>query len=534
MITVSLYVIPFPGQCVKGEDTFLETVHPYVHKSPYTALIAGLKPRLVRKNVDINIRIIDMQTLKVEKEKYGELNYPKMTLEKFRVGCYFDEVKDYVKEDDIIGINANFTHSRRVAIDFAKYASKKNPTALIVFGGTDATHDPEYYLRNGGDVVVRGEAEITFELLIEAVYKKLSLSTLPNISYQENGSISHNPTNFLKKSYAFNVETMLPPDLGAVDLQTYTDTGEGPPNVKGINGPFISVETSRGCAQACTFCATPATKGSYRFMRIETIRKHFEYFREMGIHGLMFREDNVLSRIHRKSNGNYMYPNGRDELIEMFKLAREMRFAWEFPNGLEFGQFIHGNEIDYELIDLIFWHDYSSPRPAGCYRAGIPLENLTDESSKLFRKLKPLGQIKKIIAALAESGVNTLTFNVIIGRPQDDDMTLKLTYQRCLEIKELLKSINPNINIYFNVFNLSIFPGTVDYKKLQHLLAFDLEKDPEVITFYLACLNTKYFTALEMTQARGILSSILNGEQLIDKNDKVRCLTNPRFETLFC
>lgn len=42
MITVSLYVIPFPGQCVKGEDTFLETVRPYVHKSPYTALIAGV------------------------------------------------------------------------------------------------------------------------------------------------------------------------------------------------------------------------------------------------------------------------------------------------------------------------------------------------------------------------------------------------------------------------------------------------------------------------------------------------------------
>lgn len=529
MILASLYSVPAPGQRLRGETKFLGTVRTHMHKAPLTALASGTRERLQRRGIAATIRIIDMQTLGSDEECYGSLDYEGLILDKFRIGCTFESVADRVREDDVVGINANFTHSRRIETDFARFAKAKNPRALVVFGGSDATQDPEYFLRNGADVVVRGEAEITFELLLEAVSQKRDLATVPNLSFVRNGTVTNTPKRFL--SDAYDVETMPPPDLGLVDLSKYTDTGEGQPP-EGVTGPFISVETSRGCAQACTFCATPSTKGRYRYMKLERIREHFEYFSRMGVTTLLMQEDNILSRIHRRTSGDYVDDRGRGELLDLFRLAREMGFTWEFTNGIEFGQYARNGVIDHELIETMFWHETRNGRHRGCYRATIPLENLTDESSHLFRKLKPLGESLPVIRAIAQTGVHSLTFNLIIGRPQDDEHVLRLSYDRCREVRDAVAESDSSVNTYFNVYVLSLFPGTVDFRQHKHMLAFDLEKDPEVVTFYLACLRTPHFSPLETTTARGTLAARLNDERLIATYDETRFLTDARFEAV--
>jgi len=168
----------------------------------------------------------------------------------------------------------------------------------------------------------------------------------------------------------------------------------------------------------------------------------------------------------------------------------------------------------------------------GCYRATIPLENLSDDRSKLFRKLKPLGESTRVIRALAETGINTLTFNLIVGRPQDDDEILRLSHERCELVRDIVAGASPSTTVYFNVYNLSLFPGTIDYRKLKHLLAFDIELHPEVITFYLGCLRTAHYSPLEITQLRGALASSLNGADLIGDFDETRFITHPRFERI--
>lgn len=405
-----------------------------------------------------------------------------------------------------------------------------NPEALIVFGGTDATQDPEFYLRNGADIVVKGEAENTFVLLLRAIDRHERYDDIPNIAYREGQRIIHTEKKFLIDY--FDIESMPPPNLNIVDLTKYTDTGEGKPP-HWIKGPFISIETSRGCAQACTFCATPPTKGRYRFMRIEQIKQHFEYFRSMGITTLLFQEDNVLSRIHRNGNGAYVYPEGREELLQMFQLARKMEFAWEFTNGLEFGQYLHQGRIDYELIETMFWHrPQNEGGVQGCYRATIPLESLTDSGVNLFRKLKPFGESEMIIRTLADTGINGLTFNLIIGRPQDDQLAITSSLQRCRSIQKIITETHSDVNMYFNVYCLSIFPGTMDYKRLNHMLAFDIERHPEIITFYLGCLQTPFFSPLELTCVRGTLASVLNEHRLIAEFDEIRFLTHSKFERM--
>jgi hypothetical protein len=210
-----------------------------------------------------------------------------------------------------------------------------------------------------------------------------------------------------------------------------------------------------------------------------------------------------------------------------------MKFSWEFTNGLELGQLEYRGEIDLELISAMFRRGTHDGNFIGCYRATLPLECLTDEGEKLFRKLKPYSVEQSIIRAIISTGVPALSFNVIIGRPEDDERALATTYQRCLEISDLGESSAQSPIIYYNVYVLSLLPGTVDYRRYRSMLAFDLNKDPEVVTFYLGSLNTPHFSPFEITQARGTMASLLNNAALVRQQDETNFITSPRFRRLF-
>ncbi|TAL67851.1 MAG: radical SAM protein [Bacteroidetes bacterium] len=531
MIVVKLIASPIPGLCIAGENKFLGTVRPNMHKASLTALSAGLVERLDESGVHCELEIVDMQIGDVQFTKYGILDYENLVIEKHRVGIPFENIKLKIVESDIIGLSANFTHSRKIITDLASYCKVIKKNIILIIGGADATSNPLYYLKYGADIIVKGEGEITFQLLIERIHFKKDFESVPNIVYKsKSGKIKVNRINYLKQQ--FNIEKMNPPNLDIVDLSKYTDTGEGKPPIS-ITPPFISVETSRGCFHSCSFCTTPQMKGRYRYMKENNINKHFEYFKSKGINTILFQEDNILSRIWRKKNSDYFFNNGRKELIDIFKIARNMEFNWEFTNGLELGLFENNGIIDDELIHYMFWNKKDNRNIKGCYRASIPLENLTKSNILLFRKLKPFDSMKTIIKILSELNLEMLSFNLIIGRPQDDEITLRKTFLKCLEIKELFAHYGNNTQIYFNIYNLALIPGTIDSIKFQNLLAFDLEKDPEVITFYLGCLRTGNFSPLEITQARGTLVQKLNDNSLIKDYDNTFNLTHKRFYNLF-
>jgi hypothetical protein len=533
---VTLFAVPAPGQCVKGEPKFLGTVRTNMHKASLTALAASLRNTLALDGlIDIHVKISDLQTAGDDKIKYAEMKLGHVVLEKYRVGADFSLANHDIVDSDVIGISANYTHSRLIVADFLSHVRHINRSALIVVGGTDATGDAEYYLKIGADVVVRGEGELTFHQLVKARWEGRDFEDIPNIHYfdGETRIVRTNRSTFLNRQSSFDVENLPVPALDLVNLSKYDDTGEGKPPYHFIRGPFISVETSRGCAQACSFCATPIAKGRFRFMSSKAIERHFKVFWDAGVRTLLFQEDNVLSRIHRGKNGDFVFPEGRQATIEMFTIAYEMGFSWEFTNRLEFGQFEHDGKIDVELINVLFRHDIGKGRARGCYRATMPLENLSDDSSRLFRKLKPLGIIRNICEAVVATGVPALSFNLIIGRPQDDEKILALSFERCLQIKEACHRINAQMDVYFNVYVLSLLPGTVDFRRFRHILAFDIEKDPEVITFYLGSLQTQHFSPLEITQARGTMAQLLNGPSLIGNYDENYFLTSSRFQRLF-
>jgi hypothetical protein len=83
-----------------------------------------------------------------------------------------------------------------------------------------------------------------------------------------------------------------------------------------------------------------------------------------------------------------------------------------------------------------------------------------------------------------------------------------------------------------NVYFLSLLARTVDFRKFEHLLAYDIP-EPEVVTFYLGSLDPPNLTPEEMTRTRGSLAAALNLGALISAFDENEFLTAPEFDAWF-
>ncbi|MEF3113454.1 MULTISPECIES: B12-binding domain-containing radical SAM protein [Streptomyces] len=510
---VHLYYAPYPGQKFKDEEHTISPVRLFNPKSALVTLAAGTRAYLSEWGVDAELRVIDTQVDEDEPVHYKTFGYGASSIDCLRYGGAFERYDQSFREADIIGVSNNFTNSAGVVTDFAKHARTVNPRAVVIGGGMDVTARPEWYLDNGFDVVVQLEGELTFAKVVEAVARKQPIKEA--VLTRE-----HGPGLVVLGGPALKLDDLPPMALDLVDeLGRYNDTGEGTPPPT-VAAPFTCFESSRGCYRTCSFCATPL-RGKYRYMSPEAVERHFAYFRRMGIRNLLFQEDNILSRLQRSGRGTMLHKQGREEVKEIFRLARAYGFSWEFANGLEFGKFLDLGRPDTDLMAEMFWSDKSGEHWKGCYRVQIPLEFLGDDPGSRFNKLREFEEELEILDAMLEYGVTYQTFNVLIGHDGDDAAAIDRYLERSLRLKEALRERDAEVVPYFNVYNRTLLPGTADFRNKHERLRFDIERDPEVISVYLAPMDTEYLTYDELLDARLRMMSELN-EGLIDQYDGIQ------------
>ncbi|MCG5463625.1 cobalamin-dependent protein [Micromonospora sp. NPDC053740] len=509
---VTLLYAPYPGQSFRDEDTTISPVRVRNPKSALVTLAAGARAYLREWGVDAEFKIVDTQVDDGEPEHYASFQYGPRTIDCHRYGGPFEAYADEARAADIIGISNNFTNSARVVTEFATFLKQVNPNALIVGGGMDVTARPDWYLANGFDVVIQLEGELTFAKLIQARATGQPIEGMVMTRRVGDGLV-------IMGGAQLNLAELPPMALDLIDdLSVYDDTGEGQPPMT-VRAPFTCFETSRGCYRTCSFCATPM-RGHYRYMKPEVVRRHFEYLKSMGISNILFQEDNTLSRIQRSGRGTLLHDSGREDTLEIFRMAREMGFSWEFANGLEFGKFLDLGEVDRELMETLFWNDTSGDRWIGCYRVQIPLEYLGDEPTKKFNKLRPFQEQLQIVTSMLDLGVRYLTFNMLIGHDDDDQAMIDMYLDRCLQLKARLNEASTEATNYFNVFNRTLLPGTADFRKKADRLSFDIEKTPEVISVYLSPMPSNHLSYYQLFEQRLRLTEALNGS-LIDQYDGI-------------
>jgi|SRR3989344_1031226 len=457
---------------------------------------------------DLDVDLIDIKSLsKGRLEPYGEFNYGDDILIKLRVGASFSSVKNKIEESDFIGITSNYTYESNIVRDFVKYIRNVNPESKILIGGSDATERPDYHLSNGVDVVMKGKSEFTVSHVIKALIDTKSLNEVPGIYYMNNGYLKENLKRGIEKISDLPLPAL---DLGKIYRWSQATEGGLP---QGVSKKVGVLETSRGCNEACPFCATTFQIGLFKGMSLEQIVKNIEHLKKYNIETVVIIDDNILYRVKNKYGGL----NGRNDLIKMFDYMYREGFAWTFYNGIQFGLLENGGGIDTKLIDSMFQNNNETRKPneryIGAFRAYIPAERLIEEEIKKFKKLKPFEIQNTIIKEIAFKKPAALNIGFIIGYPQDSHDSLAQMKKRGDEIREIInKSSNSKTLPYFIPFCLIPIPGTPDYRSAlkNQRFAYNINEHPELMNGYASILNGYHFSAEEITKRRYILAGELN------------------------
>jgi radical SAM superfamily enzyme YgiQ (UPF0313 family) len=320
-----------------------------------------------------------------------------------------------------VGISSMTGAQIRHGLKAARVARDADPSIPIVWGGNHPTLTPAQTAEHPlVDVVVIGEGEKTFRLLVDALKRGEDWRSVPNIAYK-----SVEGTVVRGHAYDFvDPEEMPELPYHLVDVEKYISGRVlfGRP-VRSL--PFI---TSFGCPYACTFCCQPVLSNRrWRRMSPElAARRASELASRFDLNAVEFHDEEFF--VDR---------------------ARGTRIAERI--GGAFSWYVQTRMDDLLALDLPSLEKYglSAVQPG--------LESGSDRLLKLVRKQETVAQYRAANAALARTGIQA-TYNFMMGFPTETPEDLNATVDLALELLEA----NPNARVAgFYVF--VPYPGSALY-----------------------------------------------------------------------
>jgi radical SAM superfamily enzyme YgiQ (UPF0313 family) len=385
------------------------------------------------------------------------------------VGAHFSAADEAIEESDWIGMSSHFTFESGVIRDLIAYIKKRKPSIKVMVGGADVKARPQDYLQMGADLAFVGDFD-------PGAFKSHASAGRPLTIAGSNvlGPYSHPFPELTSPSFE-----------KLKHLASYSDSHDGPVP-EGVSSPIGFIYFTRGCPRECNFCESRQSK--FEALDLDTSIKMLQHYQQAGIHTLNFADDNLLLLAARKG--------GRQDLLDLFAAMREMKFAWEFPNGLEIGRLLDShNELDDDVMNALFSHtiDPETNRLVGAYRVYIPVETFDRRGD--FRKLRSVQDQNRILSRIAASGLPELDFGVVIP-PNATEETFEHTRDGYQELRELI-SASGDAKARYAVFHL--IPIALFRSMPTKYSVWDF---PEGWNFYFPVYDGDHFSARQLFERR--------------------------------
>lgn len=292
----------------------------------------------------------------------------------------------------IVGITG-YTRERFYAYELIRNVRVAVPDAFIVVGGRHFGFLPQETLERMPEVdaVVRGEGEITFHEIVEAVRANRDMEGIAGVSWRKARQVVHNPDR-CQEDDLDQFRSYNPANLGEITPQELLGSTK-----LDIHHSYFSVHATRGCPNKCVYCSLTASKVRYR--SVDKILDEIEdKITLTGVRNVSFT-DSSLTISKRFVTA----------LCEGM-LARGLNLRWRCYSRVN---------IDIDILRLM--------RRAGLDSVEIGLETGSPKVLKSIRKNIRLDEVEAFCKRAHELGVKVWVFCMVSlpdETPEDAQMTI--------------------------------------------------------------------------------------------------------------
>ncbi len=326
---------------------------------------------------------------------------------------------------DVVGITLMTPTAPRGG-RLARVAKQALPDVLTVAGGPHPSALPEQTLEEfpGFDIAVFGEGELTFREIVE-IYHRDTESTEKNKNRKTKGINSPCPPCLCGRNgwdfsgvrgIAYRTESGVVrneprPAIENLDLLPFPARDllrrrlYRKQSYRGFSRAFLNiaeVSTSRGCPNACIFCAIRVTHGrGARFRSAENVTAELDHLvREYGTNHVVFLDDTFTLKPAR--------------LREIMRALKELSLTWNCTTRVD--------AVDEDLLRAMVAH--------GCRGVAFGVESGSPRILELIGKGINLDQVRAAFRAARRAGVANIEADFILGvHPSEREHDIEATQE---------------------------------------------------------------------------------------------------------
>ena len=309
------------------------------------------------------------------------------------------------------------------ALRTAKVLKLENPSLKVCLGGPHVNLYPKETLSLPEiDYVVFGEGERIFTRLTLALEKEEeSLSAINGLGWKKNNVPYINPA----ETELLDLDKLPFPARHLVDVSSYQ-------HIIGEGRQFFTIQATRGCPAACTFCDIRKTK--FRIRSPESVVNEIEELVKIGVDDLFFVDDTIT--IDKKN------------VLAICNLIVERKIKINFKISAR--------------VDTINPEVLAALKKSGCYRIHFGIESATPKHLQYLQKGQTPEKVERAIKMTRNANIGFFAY-MMIGIPHETKEEMFATVDFAKKLKPDYAQFSictpyPKVELYYQMLNEGIVP----------------------------------------------------------------------------
>ena len=309
------------------------------------------------------------------------------------------------------------------ALRTAKVLKLENPSLKVCLGGPHVNLYPKETLSLPEiDYVVFGEGERIFTRLTLALEKEEeSLSAINGLGWKKNNVPYINPA----ETELLDLDKLPFPARHLVDVSSYQ-------HIIGEGRQFFTIQATRGCPAACTFCDIRKTK--FRIRSPESVVDEIEELVKMGVDDLFFVDDTITI--------------DKNNVLAICNLIVERKIKINFKISAR--------------VDTINPEVLAALKKSGCYRIHFGIESATPKHLQYLQKGQTPEKVERAIKMTRNANIGFFAY-MMIGIPHETKEEMFATVDFAKKLKPDYAQFSictpyPKVELYYQMLNEGIVP----------------------------------------------------------------------------